>query len=155
LAREVAQALQNLSERRSNAGKSGIPDVVREGLPSLTSVAVGAVEGTLKSRSLDGELKQAQILAAYGEARERNANAEKLEAEAELARIAVARARLEAALDACKAFGVDPVVALSASNAPALVLGLGLAEERDSSSAPTQLTAGAEPTGDVDEGEGV
>jgi hypothetical protein len=155
LAREVAEALENLNARRINANKEKVPDLLREGLPSLTSTAAGAIEGTLKSRSLDGELKQAQILATYAEARERNAHAEKLEAEAELARINAARVRLEAALETCRMFGVDPLVALGVGGIPTIVLGAGLAEQHlGAPAAPPQLAAGAEPITDTDEVEG-
>lgn len=154
LAQEVAAALERLDQNRAQSGSAGVPGLVSEGLPMLTATAVGALEGTLKSKSLDGALKEAQILAAYGEARERNANAEKLEAEAELARIAVARARLELALEKCRAFGVDPALALVTGGTAGLVLGEGLAAQVADGSPARQITAGAEAqTEDVGEGE--
>jgi hypothetical protein len=47
-----------------------------------TATAVGALEGTLKGKSLEGAFKEAQILEAFATARQRNAEAAKLEAEA-------------------------------------------------------------------------
>lgn len=126
LASEVADVLRDLSANRTGAGKAALPSTLTEGLPALTATALGAVEGTLRSKSLDGALKEAQVVATYEEARERNANAAKLQAEADLARIQAARARLALALEACRAFGVDPVTALGASGSPAVVLGEGL-----------------------------
>jgi hypothetical protein len=142
LAAEVQATLRSLDEKRGDAGKQPLPQAVTKGLPHLTATALGAVEGTLTSKSLDGELKKAQILAAYAEARERNANADKAEAEAEQARIAAARDRLALVLETLRAVGVDPAVALSKNDVFAVLLGDGL-------SAPLAAAA-MELSGDVD-----
>lgn len=63
-----------------------------------TATAVGAIEGTLKGKSLDGALKEAQVLEAYASARQKNAEAVKLEAEAEKLKQDAAFERLERAI---------------------------------------------------------
>jgi len=143
LADEVASALRALSERRTEKDKAPLSRLMTDGLPSLTATAIGAIEGTLKSKSLDGALKEAQILAAYADARQKNAAAENLEADTDLKRLAAARERLSLALEACKAFGVDPAIALAGDD-PAIALGDGLISKPHE----RELAAGAEPTGE-------
>jgi hypothetical protein len=151
LAQVVADALTSLSEKRTQEGKPALSTGLTHAIPSLTQSALGAVEGTLKSKSLDGALKEAQILAAYAETRERNANAVKLEAEAELALIAIARARLEMALEACKAFGVDPALVFAPGPTPTLVLGAGLATPSHESAPQPPMIAAADPSDELPE----
>lgn len=145
LAAEVRSALLSLSDKREQEGKPAFPESLTKGLPNLTSTALGAVEGTLTSKSLDGELKRAQIVAAYAEARERNANAAKAEAEAQQVRIAAARERLALVLETFRALGVDPAVAMTTSGLFGVLLGEGLSTPLAETTAPPQAESGVEP----------
>lgn len=139
---DLTATIMSLGRQRLESAKPPLPKVSSEGLPALTATALGAVEGTLNSQGLDGALKEAQIMAMYAEARARNADAAKSEIEA-------ARARLALAVDACRAFGVDPALALTPGAVPAVLLGPGLsAEESPSEALPPHVSAGLDPRSD-------
>jgi hypothetical protein len=65
-------------DRKADLSPSRVGPVAR----SATQTAVGALEGTLKSKSLDGELREAQVLDTYASIRQRNASSKREEAEA-------------------------------------------------------------------------
>jgi hypothetical protein len=75
-----------------------IPSSTKPILASATATAVGAVEGTLKGKSLDGALKAAQIEQAYADAREKNASAALKAAEAAKVRAETKKLEREAAI---------------------------------------------------------
>lgn len=97
-------ALADMAAKEEQAGEHPISSEMRAVLAQATETALGAVEGKLRKASLEGALKEAEILKLYAEMRTDNAAAAKIEAETEAIRIANARARLEAALFAVKAF---------------------------------------------------
>jgi hypothetical protein len=96
---------------------------------AATATALGALEGTLKGKSLDGELKEAQILDAYATARQKNADAEKLEAETALIRQEAAFDRLERTVALLERLGTPVNLAMTASGQLAIVVGEQLVAE--------------------------
>jgi len=110
---------------------------------------VGALEGTLKGKSLEGALKEAQILDAYASARQKNAEAEKLETEVELMRQQGAFERLERTIALMERLGAPVSLAQTETGQLAIVVGDSLVGEVPKLSATTEL-AHLLPTGQHD-----
>lgn len=96
---------------------------------SATATAIGALEGTLASKSLDGTLKEAQILDAYATARQKNADAIKLSVETEKLRQEMAFERLERVIELCERLGAPVRLAHTPSGRLAITVGEGLIGE--------------------------
>jgi len=107
LANAVQGVLASIDRERAAEGKDALPSQLTPALVSATRTALGAIEGTLKGKSLEGALKEAQILAYYAEIRERNANAARVEVETEQIQINAALDRLERILRLVKELGVE------------------------------------------------
>jgi hypothetical protein len=107
LADAIQGALASINRERAAEGKDALPSQLTPALVSVTRTALGAIEGTLKGKSLEGALKEAQILAYYAEIRERNANAARAEAETEQIHINAALENLERVLRLVKELGVE------------------------------------------------
>jgi len=127
VARCVERIRQGIAER---AGKqSPAPNLAAGIVGSATETAIGALEGTLKGKSLDGALKEAQIVATYAEAREKNAVAAKAEAEAEKVRQDTAMERLERAVELIEKVGGVVHLATFPDGRIGIVVGDGLVGE--------------------------
>jgi hypothetical protein len=94
-----------------------------------TTTAVAALEGKLRSTSLDGVLKEAYILEAYANARLKNAQAEKQEAETEKLRQDMAFARLERVIALCESHGTPVKVIPQPGGRLAVSIGENLMSE--------------------------
>lgn len=123
----VRDALADLSRKRGS-GENPM-DRVGHTVSRATETALGALEGRLKKASLEGEFKEAEILKLYAEMRVANATALKLEEETEQIRLANARARLENALAAAQAFGLDVRVLIGSGLPPVIAAGDNLTIE--------------------------
>jgi hypothetical protein len=125
----VRDALADLSRKRGAGENDPISDRVGQTVSRATETALGALEGRLKKASLEGEFKEAEILKLYAEMRVANATAVKLEEETEQIRLANARARLENALAAAQAFGLDVRVLIGSDLPPVIAAGDNLTIE--------------------------
>jgi hypothetical protein len=73
LAAAVGHCFDRITTRQNESDGTPSESAVKVTLQEATSVAVGALEGKLKASSLDGALRQAQIVESYAKARESNA----------------------------------------------------------------------------------
>jgi hypothetical protein len=78
-----------------------------------TTLAVGALTGKLEGQSLEGELKRALIEQAYADARQKNAEARRIEQE-------VAFERVTRALELCERLGVPVKVTFNPDGTPCI-----------------------------------
>lgn len=104
---------------------------VKAVLKEATATAVGAVEGTLKSKSLDGALKLAQIEETYARIRATNAQVELAHAQAAQVREDIAWQRLERAVELIKALGGEVSIIPLPDGRPGITIGHGLAGHED------------------------
>jgi len=105
------------------------PGAAAEMMGSAAETAIGALEGTLKGRGLDGVLKEAQIEFAYAEAREKNAAALKAEAETEKIRQDAALERFERIVELIQKVGGTVNLVTFPDGRIGLVVGDGLVAE--------------------------
>lgn len=136
--------IQQQDEPEEAAPRPEIEHPVKTVLKEATATAVGAVEGTLKSKSLDGALKLAQIEETYARIRATNAQAELAEAQAAQVREDIAWQRLERALELVKALGGDVSIVRLPDGRPGITIGNGLAT-------PKQLLAQSDTSLDESE----
>lgn len=101
---DIVTALRRSLGKERQAGES---DPIKETLQDATQTALDAYEGKLDAMSLEGDYKRAQIANLYIENRKANAEARKLEAEAEMAEIRLARERVQSYLDLFERMGVE------------------------------------------------
>lgn len=136
-----------------------VPPEVKPILASATATLVQALEGTAKSKALDGALKAAQIEQAYADAHDKRAAAALKEAEAEKVRAETRRLEREAAiseltqvLQLAKALGIPIGTTRLPNGSLGITLGEGLVSDLHalSDSATSQL---AIPSGPENEGE--
>jgi hypothetical protein len=73
LAAAVGHCFDRITARENQSDEITSESTLKVTLQEATSVAVGALEGKLKASSLDGALRQAQIVESYAKARESNA----------------------------------------------------------------------------------
>jgi hypothetical protein len=149
----LAAAVGHLLDKIQQRDEPGPPAArtedhsVKSVLREATATAVGAVEGTLKSKSLDGALKLAQIEETYARIRATNAQTELAQAQAAQVREDMAWQRLERAVELVKALGGEVSIIRLPDGRPGITVGHGLAEQEklvvqsdiDQSDAPTGL----------------
>jgi len=104
----IARAIESVRDKLRR--RKGLPPTAEPSQGSVvaeraTATAVGALEGKLKSSSLEGVLKEASILDAYASARQKNAEAEKTEVETSKLRQDMAFERLERVIELCERLG--------------------------------------------------
>jgi hypothetical protein len=119
--------IQQRAEPEQPAAGAETDHPVKAVLKEATATAVGAVEGTLKSKSLDGALKLAQIEETYARIRATNAEAELAQAQAAQVREDMAWKRLERALELVKALGGEVSIVRLPDGRPGITVGNGLA----------------------------
>jgi cation diffusion facilitator CzcD-associated flavoprotein CzcO len=137
LAAAVGHLLDKVQQK--DAAEPSAENIQKDGpvkavLKEATATAVGAVEGTLKSKSLDGALKLAQIEETYARIRATNAQAELAHAQAVQVREDMAWQRLERAIELVKALGGEVSITRLPDGRPGITIGHGLA-------APKELSA--------------
>jgi hypothetical protein len=115
----VGQALDALNNERQAEGKAPL-EGLRSVAVSATSTAIGAVEGTLKGKSLEGALKEAQIIREY-------AAASKEQAEADRIRFDMAWAQLQNTLALFQTLGIEVRLVTLPDGRPGITIGGGLA----------------------------
>jgi hypothetical protein len=137
----ISRALEFLRARSRR--KKGIPPAHEPTRGSIlagqaTATAVGALEGKLRSTSLDGLLKEAHILDAYASARQKNAEAERQEVETEKLRQDLAFQRLERVIALCEKAGAKVELVQSPGGGIAITIGARLVGELPELSGPEE-----------------
>jgi hypothetical protein len=129
LAAAVGHLLDKIQQRDEPgppAAQSEKDTPIKAVLKEATATAVGAVEGTLKSKSLDGALKLAQIEETYARIRATNAEAELAHAQATQVREEMAWQRLERTIELVKALGGEVAITRLPDGRPGITIGHGL-----------------------------
>jgi hypothetical protein len=154
VASEIGTWVYSVIERlRARFGKHKSPESVESQARgsviagTATATAVGALEGTLKGKSLEGALKEAQILETYASARQKNAEAEKLEVETEHLRQEAALDRLERTISLIQSLGAEVGIARTPNGELAITVGETLVGELPGLSAPVETLGGLIPSG--------
>jgi hypothetical protein len=120
LANVVGQALDAMNSRRGQGGSAAFDPKVKSTAMAATSIAVGAVEGTLKGKGLQGAIAEAQIVREY-------AAAEKDRAEAERIRFDMAWAHLQNTLALYQSLGIPIRMVTLPDGRSGIAIGDGLA----------------------------
>jgi hypothetical protein len=120
VAQVVGQALDALNTRRKANGAAAYDPRLKSTAVAATSVAIGAVEGTLKGKSLQGALAEAQVIREY-------ATAAKEQAEADRIRFEMAWAQVQNTLSLFQTLGIQVKMVTLPDGRAGIAIGDGLA----------------------------